>query len=172
MLISVETFEAYTKVYGDTLAEKYLLSAEEIVGNYLGYAPEKSDREIEVDGSGIYCISVGCRPINIIYSVRENGQELNLDNLYTAANLICKKTGEWTEGKKNISVRINAGWTESDLPEVIKGTILQIAALRQSESDSNIGVTSKSFSDSGTRVFINNRNYEPYLMNISRYKVI
>lgn len=55
-------------------------------------------------------------------------------------------------------------------PEIII-TILRIAALLQSESDSNIGVTSKSFGDSGQRSFVNYTNYSKFLFPISRYRL-
>jgi hypothetical protein len=57
-----------------------------------------------------------------------------------------------------------------NIPSVIKSTVLRIATLLQSESDSNIGVTSKSFGDSGSRTFINYTDYSKYLLPISFYK--
>ena len=58
------------------------------------------------------------------------------------------------------------------IPEIIKSTILRIAAILQSESDSNIGVTSKSFGDSGNRTFINYTNFDKYLQPISSYRIL
>jgi len=58
------------------------------------------------------------------------------------------------------------------LPETIKGTILRIAALLQTESDGNIGVTGKSFADSGSRTFINFTDFNKFLAPISRWKLI
>lgn len=172
MLISIETFNKYTGVFGDALAEQYIKSAQEIVTNYLGYDPEQAERTITVNGSGNYQLDIGCRPINEILTVSLNGTEKDLNNFYTAANFILMKRGSFEEGAQNWTCVVNAGWTEETLPEVIKGTILQIAALRQIESNQNVGVTSKAFGDSGTRVFQNTRNYTPYLMNISKYKVL
>jgi len=59
-----------------------------------------------------------------------------------------------------------------EMPEVIKMTIMRIAALLQTEADGNIGVTSKSFGDSGTRTFLNTVNFDKYLIQISKYKLI
>jgi len=59
-----------------------------------------------------------------------------------------------------------------ETPEIIKLTIMRIASILQTESDSNIGVTSKSFGDSGTRTFINTVNFDKYLMQIAKYRVI
>ena len=58
------------------------------------------------------------------------------------------------------------------LPEIIKSSILRIAALLQSESDSNTGITSKSFGDSGSRTFINYTNFDKYLSPISNYRLL
>jgi hypothetical protein len=58
------------------------------------------------------------------------------------------------------------------MPDIIKMTVLRIATLLQTESDSNIGVTSKSFADSGTRTFVNTVNFDKYLIQISKYKLL
>jgi hypothetical protein len=88
---------------------------------------------------------------------------------------------EFPIGKRNIEIEYEAGWgiTPDDditngayIPSIIKMTVLRIAALLQTESDSNIGVTSKSFADSGTRTFINTVDYSRYLIQLSNYKLI
>jgi hypothetical protein len=56
-------------------------------------------------------------------------------------------------------------------PKLIIQTVYRIAALLQSEGDSNIGVTSKSFGDSGSRTFINFTNFDKYLFPIAKYKL-
>jgi hypothetical protein len=60
----------------------------------------------------------------------------------------------------------------SDMPKIIRLTVLRIAALLQSESDQNIGVTSKSFAESGTRTFVNTVNFEKYLNQISKFSLL
>jgi len=55
-------------------------------------------------------------------------------------------------------------------PEIIL-TILRIAALLESESNQNIGVTSKQFADSGARTFVNFTSFQKYLFPISRYRL-
>jgi hypothetical protein len=83
--------------------------------------------------------------------------------------------------KRNIKVKYDAGWgtiinddekNSEYLPGIIKMTVLRIASLLQNESDSNIGITSKSFADSGTRTFINYTNFDKYLIQISNYKLL
>jgi hypothetical protein len=63
--------------------------------------------------------------------------------------------------------------TFSDEPAyLIKNVVLRIASLMLTETGQNIGVTSKSFGDSGTRTFINNTDYARYLLPIAQYKVL
>jgi hypothetical protein len=67
----------------------------------------------------------------------------------------------------------NIGVIETNaIPAVFKQTILRIAALLLAESDNNIGISSKTFGDSGTRTFINYTNFDKYLSVLSRYKLI
>jgi hypothetical protein len=58
------------------------------------------------------------------------------------------------------------------MPDIIKMTVLRIATILQAEADSNIAVSSKSFGDSGTRVFINYTDYSKYLVQLSNYKLL
>jgi hypothetical protein len=59
-----------------------------------------------------------------------------------------------------------------EMPTIIKLTVLRIAALLQTESDNNIGITSKTFAESGTRTFINTVNFDKYLIQISKYALL
>jgi hypothetical protein len=58
------------------------------------------------------------------------------------------------------------------MPRIITITALRIASILLSESDSNIGVTSKSFGDSGGRTFINYTNFDKYLLPLSAYRLL
>jgi hypothetical protein len=64
------------------------------------------------------------------------------------------------------------GVIENIIPSIFKQTLLRLAALLLSEADNNIGITSKSFADSGTRTFINYTNFDKYLQVLSRYRRI
>ena len=57
------------------------------------------------------------------------------------------------------------------IPAEIILTILRIAALLESESNQNIGVTSKTFTDSGSRTFTNYTNFNKFLFPISKYRL-
>ena len=70
----------------------------------------------------------------------------------------------------NIIVTFTAGFS-TDLPAVIKLTVLRIAAILQTESNNNIGISGKSFMD-GSRTFMNFTNYDKYLISCSKYKLI
>ena len=59
----------------------------------------------------------------------------------------------------NILISYSAGWTVEEMPSVIIISILRIATLMLSETNGNIGLTGKSFSDN-SRTFINYSNYQ------------
>jgi hypothetical protein len=65
----------------------------------------------------------------------------------------------------------NIGVIETFMPIIFKQTLLRIAALLLAEADNNIGITSKTFGDSGMRTFINYTNFDKYLSVISKYKL-
>jgi hypothetical protein len=116
MYISLEDFKKYTGVHDDDdFQQSYINAAEEIVEDYLGYAPNIFRL---VDG--------GTAVVDLPYEV----------------------------------------------PQLIKMTVMRIAALLQTESDMNIGVTSKSFGEGGSRTFVNTVNYDKYLIQISSYRMI
>lgn len=76
---------------------------------------------------------------------------------------------------ENIEIDGNDNGTDKikfDLPNIILMTIFRIASLLQSESDSNIGVTSKSFGDSGNRTFVNTVNFDKYLIQLAKYRIM
>ena len=56
--------------------------------------------------------------------------------------------------------------------EALNITTLRIAALLYSETDQNIGVTSKTFGDSGTRTFVNYTKFDKYLEPLAHWKKI
>jgi hypothetical protein len=58
------------------------------------------------------------------------------------------------------------------MPQIIVQTVLRIAALLESESSGNIGVTGKNFAESGGRTFVNFINFDKYLLPISTYKLL
>lgn len=172
MFITVEDLEKYSGVCGDPLAQSYVTSACEIVRNYLGYNPEETEYDMDYDGTGMDWLFLDCPCISSLTSVEINGNVVPADNFYIRENCIYFKGGLFPLGQQNVHVNYIGGFTALNMPEVIRTTALQIAALRQVESGQNIGVNSKSFGESGTRVFLSTRKYNDFLFNISAYKKI
>jgi hypothetical protein len=181
--VSMEEFQKYTNVYSETpLQQSYIDSVENIVNAYLGYSPTLHNYIQYFDGNGTNELQLKAKPITTIINVEIDGVSISLSEFYTMSNsefLYYNKI--FPVGKRNIVVRYDAGYgiTVDDdvanseyIPSVIKMTVLRIAALLQTESDSNIGVTSKSFADSGTRSFINTVNFDKYLIQIANYKIL
>ena len=59
-----------------------------------------------------------------------------------------------------------------DIPNIILSTVLRISTILQSESDSNVAITSKSFGSDGSRQYMNFTNFDKYLLQISSYRLI
>mgnify|MGYP003292697493 CR=1 FL=1 len=172
MLITVQDLEKYSGVRGDALASNYVTSAIEIVRNYLGYNPEQTEYDELYDGTGMDVVFLDCPHITELLEVEIGGESVPVDNFYVKENALYYKGGTFPLQMQYVRVHYVGGWPEEAMPESIKGTALQIASLRQVESGQNIGVSSKSFGNEGTRVFLSTRKYNDLLFNISAYKLI
>ena len=171
MIVPVATFENYTGVFGDPLAESYLTAAQEKVEKYLGYTLEAADYETTTKGHGRDYVRLAAAPINSVESVTVGGVALESFR-FDSKGYLYTSDGSVFVAESAVSVSYNAGYTAETLPNLIMTTILQIAALRQIESGQNIGVSSKTFGDAGTRVFLSTRKYTDFLINISSYKFV
>lgn len=173
MYINLETFQKYSNIFTDNteLQQSYINAAENIVENYLGYSLTRKNYVSILNGSNSKYLQLRVKPINELISVNINEQEIDITEFNIEEEFILRNNDIFPEGI-NISVEYNAGYNTEDIPEIICLTILRIAALLQSESDSNIGITSKSFGDNGARTFINYTNFDKYLSPISSYKLI
>ena len=172
MIVTRDEFEKYSGVYTDennTLPELYIQSAENILFNYLGYDPTPQNYRHVFNGNGESYLRVGVKPIWLVAEVRIGNTAQDLGNITFDNDTIYLLNGTFPEGKGNITVDFSAGYNE--IPAIMKMTVLRIATLLQSEGDSNIGITSKSFEESGTRVFQNYTNYDKYLIQCSKYKL-
>jgi hypothetical protein len=180
--VPVEELQKYSNVHGDpALQQGYVDAAENIVNAYLGYSPVLHSYTHSFNGTGADELQLKAKPVALI-AVTINGETIPLSEFHHARDsefIYYDKI--FPCGKKNVTVTYNAGWgiTPDDdeansgyLPGIIKMTVLRIAALLQAESDNNIGVTSKSFADSGTRTFVNTVNFDKYLVQISGYKIL
>jgi hypothetical protein len=180
--VTVEELQNYANVYGDAvLQQNYIDSAEGIISAYLGYSPTLHSYHQLFNGSGTNELQLKAKPISTIVSIIINGESIPLSEFYNTNDEFIYYSKIFPEGKRNIEIEYDAGFgiTPDDdqinkdyVPSIIKMTVLRIAALLQTESDGNIGISSKSFADSGTRNFINTVNFDKYLIQLSHYKLI
>jgi hypothetical protein len=181
--VSVEELRQYTEAHEeDSTLQRYVSSAENIVNTYLGYSPALYTYTHYFDGAGTGELQLKARPIAAVTSVEIDGEAEPLSGFYTAGESeFLYSKGIFPAGRRNVKVEYDAGYgiTPGDdqansvyVPEVIRLTVLRIAALLQTESGGNIGVTSKSFADSGTRTFVNTVNFDKYLVQLSSYKLL
>ncbi|MDR1926607.1 MAG: hypothetical protein LBQ13_02870 [Endomicrobium sp.] len=181
--ISANDLQKYSNVYSDIiLQQEYIDAAENIVNNYLGYSPTLHAYNNILNGRGTHELQLRAKPIQDIVHLSIDGTSIPINEFYfTNDSEFLYYNNFFPDGTKNIQIEYTAGWGSvidddtvngNSLPKIIKLTVLRIASLLQTESDSNIGITSKSFADSGTRTFINNTDYYKYLIPISLYRIL
>jgi len=200
MLVSLKSFRDYTGVFsdeGNSSPSLYLQTATQIVESYLGYPLNMMLYDKTYRGTGTNEIQLNSKPINIIYKVAIDGRLQDTENFYSDNEYLIFDGGIFPAGS-TINVVYKTGYREehddpadepipeprltkedietevcgSVLPYLIKMTILRIAALLQSEADNNIGTTSRSFGESGSRTFVSYTNYEKWLQPISGYRLL
>lgn len=173
LLATKEELEKFTGVQEDEVssqAELFLGSASDIIRNYLGYDPIKHNERKYYNGNGTNILRLGSKPIQKINEVEINGVVEPMEDFYFDDDTLIFSDGEFSDGIKNILIDFNSGF--ETVPDLIKLTCLRIAAILQTESDNNIGITSKSFGESGSRTFYNFTNFQKYLLPISKWKII
>ena len=168
MVVTIEELQGFTGVEfesGNNIAELFIGSAQNIVENYLGYEIESKEytKHFALHTSNI--IKAGVKNITAVSEITIDGTPV--ENYYIDDDKIILKQPVISD---NIIIRFTAGFGE-DLPQIIKLTVLRIAALLQTESNNNIGISGKSFMD-GSRTFINFTNFDRYLIACSKYKLI
>jgi hypothetical protein len=172
--VSLKEFQEYTSSYDkESLQREYIDSAIDIVTDYLGYDAELKTYSRVFNGTGTNELRAGAKPIRLVFS-------LKIDNISISGNDIYFKDSEFIylrhaifpAGINNIEVEYTAGYENNDMPNILKTTVLRIGAILQAEGDNNIAVSSKSFGDSGNRVFMNYTNFDKYLLPISSYKLL
>ena len=168
MVVTIEELQGFTGVElesGNNIAELFIGSAQNIVENYVGYEIESKEytKHFALHTSNI--IKVGVKNITAVKEITING--IPVEDYYIADDEIIRKQPVISD---NIIVTFTAGFG-GDLPQIIKLTVLRIAALLQTESNNNIGISGKSFMD-GSRTFTNFTNFDRYLIACSKYKLI
>ncbi|ULQ59233.1 hypothetical protein K7I13_12130 [Brucepastera parasyntrophica] len=175
MLTNLSQLQEYTGVYDDeSMQLVYLQAAEDIVINYLGFPVLEKEYTTYIDGNDDTQVLLRAKPVSVLSHVYINGAEQDPENFTIAGEILATLTEAilFSKGYKNIKVIYTAGFKQEEIPGLIIMTVLRIAALLQTESDNNIGITSKTFGDSGSRTFIQTRKYDDYLIQISDYKVL
>ena len=167
MIVKADELLDYTGVQLETpeLADLFIGSAQNIVESYLGYEIESKDyvKHFELHSSNI--IKCGVKNITAVSEIAIDG--VPVEDYYIDDDKIILNQPVISD---NIIVTFTAGFS-TDLPQIIKLTVLRIAALLQTESNNNIGISGKSFID-GSRTFINFTNFDRYLIACSKYKLI
>lgn len=173
MIITIEDLQKFTQVYPDdenSQQELFIQAASNIVCNYLRYNPEENEYNIFVNGNGANEIAIECKHLTELKEIKIDNEKINTDSVAFSDNLIFfKDKNIFPKGNKNINIVFKAGYKE--IPAIIKLTALRIAGILQTESNNNIGISSKSFADSGTRTFVNTVNFDKYLLQISDYRL-
>ena len=168
MIVAKEELEGFTGVQfesGNNIADLFIGAAQNIVENYLGYEIESKEyvKHFALHSSNV--IKCGVKNITAVSKITINGTLV--EDYYIDDDKIILKQPVISD---NIIVKFTAGFS-TDLPQIIKLTVLRIAALLQTESNNNIGISGKSFGD-GSKTFINYTNYDKYLIACSKYKLI
>ena len=168
MIVTKEELQGYTGVEfesGNNIAELFIGSAQNIVENYLGYEIESKEytKHFALHTSNI--IKCGVKNITNVAEITIDGTLV--EDYYINDDKIILKQPVISD---NIIVKFTAGFG-TDLPAIIKLTVLRISALLQTESNNNIGVSGKSFID-GSRTFISFTNYDKYLIACANYRIL
>ena len=168
MVITKEELQGFTGVEfesGNNIADLFIGSAQNIVENYLGYEIESKEyvKHFALHTSNI--IKCGVKNITAVSEITIDGTLV--EDYYVDDDKIILKQPVISD---NIILKFTAGFG-ADLPQIIKLTVLRIAALLQTESNNNIGISGKSFID-GSRTFTNFTNFDRYLIACSKYKLI
>lgn len=176
MIVTIDEFRSYNNYYEEdpnALLDTYILAAEDVVFEYLGYDPEYKQYESIYSGTGDSKLYLREMPIKQLIDVYINDSYVDPCNFIFKDNCIQHRYGRkvFTEGVDNIRVVYSAGNYVEDINKAIKLAVLRIASLMLAEANGNIGISGKSFGDN-SRTFINYSNYDKYLKPIDPYRVI
>ena len=168
MVVTKEELQGFTGVEfesGNNIADLFIGSAQNIVENYLGYEIESKEytKHFALHTSNI--IKAGVKNITAVSEITIDGTLV--ENYYIDDDKIILKKPVISD---NIIVTFTAGFGV-DFGEISKIKKLRIAALLQTESNNNIGISGKSFID-GSRTFTNFTNFDRYLIACANYRIL
>lgn len=176
MIITLAEFKLYNNLSDDdtedTLITQQINYAQIMIENYLGYNLESNTYTFLVDGNYNYYIPIPIKPINSLTSISVDSVALLPADFILRDNHIIEKMKNYifTEGIQNVIVVVNAGYIT--IPSDIKGVCLEIASLLWSEKGQNIGVTSRTIDEYGTRVFVQNKRFDDYLNRLRGLRIL
>lgn len=171
-IISTKDFRSYIQYFDDDksisdLLEEYLLTAQGIVENYLGYPLEVTEYKRFYSGTGQDRIYLDVAPIQEVSSIKVNDTELDLEDLIIEKDSIISANGKpiFPSGLNNIEIEFRAGYTDDESGALVRSVIMRIAALLWTEGNGNIGITGRSGAD-GSKTFVSFSNYDKYLKEL------
>jgi hypothetical protein len=176
-LITAAELGAYTGNLTDSqadLRDTFARGASEIVAGFLNYDPNESVRDEFFDSIGGIRLALNAKPIAEIAAVsfRLSGSWVAQDvaAFFIRGQYLFLSSGDFPNGEATVHVVYRAGYAPAEIPGIMKITALRIAGVLAAESDGNIGITSKSFGDSGSRVFLNSK-FDRYLEPLEDYRI-
>jgi hypothetical protein len=168
--VSIDTLNAYIKSYEDDddgLKQIYLDSAEAMVKDYIGYDYNELTYEDLIQQTG-EMVQLSAFPVTELTSVVIDGVTIPNTEFKVVKEKLYYLTGDFNY-KSTTVVRYTAG--NAEIPGIIKLVVLQIAALLFSESNGNIGITSKATLDNNMRTFVKTTNFTPYLSKLDSLRI-
>lgn len=164
--VSLSLFSSYLKIDDPDSAELfnlYLNSAQEIIEKYLGYSLEEKTYTRGKIGGATY---IEAEAVNVS-QLKINGEEAEI--LKQSANIILIFNIAPDQIK---TIEYKAGFNPDNIPDIIKLTMMRIAALMVSEEGGDIAITGKNFGTDGGRTFIATRDYSKILKEIEGYRIL
>ena len=180
----LKKFNVYTNNYEDSpevndIKRQYIISATEVVENYLGYKLDIHEVTEEHTFIGSHDFYLKSFPVQEVYNV------ILADGTYLPApyyslrgdhvriqfprdDFFAESCKLWKNDE--ITIIYAAGYRQ--LPDIVTQTILRIASLLQSESQGNIALQSKSYGNDGSRSFFNYTNWSKFLDPLYPLRVV
>lgn len=173
--LTVDAWNVYSGNYEDepsvrALKKQLLASATQVVEEYLGYQLLSNNHSEVFEGIEGRKVFLHFLPVQYVDQVIINGKEVPQD-----AGYVFDKESIYLDRKlkpcDKVFVAYTSGWDKSSIPPLVITTVYRIASLMLEETNSNIGVSSKSFADQ-SRTFINYSNYSKYLDPLIGFKAV
>lgn len=164
--ISLALFSSYLKVDDPNSSELfnlYLNSAQGIVEKYIGYSLEEKIYTRGKIGGATY---IEAEAVNVS-ELKINGEEIEI--LKQSVNIILIQN---ISHDQIHTIEYKAGFKPDNIPDIIRLTMMRIAALMVSEEGGDIAITGKNFGADGGRTFIATRDYSKILKEIEGYRIL